>query len=874
MEIEAKLAIPNRRAYRALLHLRSLAGYELREAGSMRVHDQYVDTADGRLLAAGYACRLRSAEDGLLLTVKGLGGAEGAVHRRAHHEMRLPAWSSKPADWPDGDARDTVLELAAGAMLEPLVDLVQRRVFSDVMDGERLVGEFSLDAVRTEAGGRPASYHELEIELAEAGTEADLARLVEELIKVWDLAPEPRSKFERALELLRQSGSASQGLTPAERAALQDLSEKSGTPPARWAAVILAWDEGLPTRAIVARTGLSSGRVRYWVRTFRSERMAIFEQAAALQAGEEVELPQPAPTPAMPVGEVEPPQQAPAPAAPVAEAASRDEARPPAKVRTPKPKKRGGLPRVVDFCQEHGVDMDHAHFIESQALFLFDALRPVHKLPNKRRRLLRQAALLNTIGATTDSERPYRAGRDLILAQPLHDVSTADRLALACIVALGRNKVRPEREPTMAALEDAVRPQILPLTALLRIAEALDFSRSCSSAIQSLAEVTAERCVLTVDGPHAEMDALQAAGRVDLWDNLFGQELVFVAALPPVAAVENVVGRAPLPSGVQPAEATSPAAPPAAPILPDDPMAEAGRKVIYVHFTRMLANEAGTRLGEDPEALHDMRVATRRMRAAFALFEPYFEPKVMAPFAKGLRRTGRTLGAVRDLDVLLDKAVAYGAALPPENAGALEPLLVHWRTRREVARRQMLEYLDSPTYRRFADDFEVFLLSPGAGAVPPPADEIKPYQVRHLVPRLVLGRYEAVRAYEVVMPGAPLITHHMLRIDCKRLRYALEFFRGVLGTEAPALIKQVTAMQDLLGELQDAHVAEALLEEFLGHYRRKHKREPGSNIAGVQGYLEAQRAIQGQLLGQFPEPWAALIGPDFRRALVLTLAAL
>jgi CHAD domain-containing protein len=186
----------------------------------------------------------------------------------------------------------------------------------------------------------------------------------------------------------------------------------------------------------------------------------------------------------------------------------------------------------------------------------------------------------------------------------------------------------------------------------------------------------------------------------------------------------------------------------------------------------------------------------------------------------------------------------------------------------------MLEYLDGSNYRCFADEFEAFLLSPGAGALPPPTDEIKPYQVRHLVPRLVMGRYEAVRAYEVVMPGAPLTTYHMLRIDCKRLRYALEFFRSVLGPEAPALIKQVTAMQDLLGELQDAHVAEALLEEFLDHYRRKHKKEPEPPLEGIVGYLEAQRTVQGELLDRFPEPWAALVGPDFRRALGLTLAAL
>jgi CHAD domain-containing protein len=187
----------------------------------------------------------------------------------------------------------------------------------------------------------------------------------------------------------------------------------------------------------------------------------------------------------------------------------------------------------------------------------------------------------------------------------------------------------------------------------------------------------------------------------------------------------------------------------------------------------------------------------------------------------------------------------------------------------------MLDYLDSPYYRRFADGFEVFLLSPGAGAISPPADEIKPFQVRHVVPGLVLGRYEAVRAYEVVMPGAPLTTYHMLRIDCKRLRYALEFFRAVLGPEAPGLIKQVVGMQDLLGELQDAHVAELLLEDFLGEHRRKHKKQgPESRLVGVEGYLEAQRSVQAKLQGEFPEPWGLLIGPEFRRSLGMALAAL
>jgi CHAD domain-containing protein len=304
----------------------------------------------------------------------------------------------------------------------------------------------------------------------------------------------------------------------------------------------------------------------------------------------------------------------------------------------------------------------------------------------------------------------------------------------------------------------------------------------------------------------------------------------------------------------------------------------------------MLANEAGTRLGEDIEALHDMRVSTRRMRAAYRIFADYFSEKAIAPFNKGLRRTGAMLGAVRDLDVLLEKAQAWeiapaegpaDAPLSPASEGglqrsrSLEPLLADWRTRREVARRQMLEYLDSAAYRRFVTDFQAFLTSPGTGALPMEPGTPVPYQVRHVVPRLIFTRYEAVRAYEPIMDRAPLTTYHALRIDFKRFRYELEFFRDVLGPETPNLIKSTVSMQDLLGALQDAYVAEGLIGEFLAAQKAKRKkRYEGGALAGVEAYLAAQQGVQAELVTGFPAPWAEIIGPDFRRALALAVAEL
>ena len=96
-----------------------------------------------------------------------------------------------------------------------------------------------------------------------------------------------------------------------------------------------------------------------------------------------------------------------------------------------------------------------------------------------------------------------------------------------------------------------------------------------------------------------------------------------------------------------------------------------------------------------------------------------------------------------------------------------------------------------------------------------------------------------------------------------------------LGDEAPALIKQVTGMQDLLGELQDAHVAEALLDGFLRDHRKAARKRPAEiSLAGVEAYREFQLARQAELVAAFPAPWADVVGPDFRRKLALAVAAM
>ena len=224
-------------------------------------------------------------------------------------------------------------------------------------------------------------------------------------------------------------------------------------------------------------------------------------------------------------------------------------------------------------------------------------------------------------------------------------------------------------------------------------------------------------------------------------------------------------------------------------IKADDPLGAAGRKVLRMHLARMLQFEAGTRSGEDPEDLHKMRVATRRMRAAWRVFDGAYRPKVQRRYVKELRSIARVLGEVRDIDVLLADLESYIGQLPGPGREAVEPLRAAWRREREIARKRMLTKLDSRAYREFVDDYLDFTESPGAAEIMTPLG--RPSLVRDTAGSRILAAYEHVRAYETIITWADVSTLHALRIETKRLRYTMEYFSEVLPVPSRKLIAQI-----------------------------------------------------------------------------------
>jgi triphosphatase len=232
--------------------------------------------------------------------------------------------------------------------------------------------------------------------------------------------------------------------------------------------------------------------------------------------------------------------------------------------------------------------------------------------------------------------------------------------------------------------------------------------------------------------------------------------------------------------------------------------------VCWALHRTMRAYEPGTRVGLDPEQLHKMRVATRRLRTALRVFAPCFSGDAHERLGEEYRWLGRILGAVRDLDVQLlslsNHRRAFGAA-PRAGWTALERTL---RTRHDEARALLLAGLDDPRYLNLCSTAErVF------GSAPAVQTEAAQRPIAGIARRVLRKR---VRAFERAVSRFRA-THgaaeaHALRIVGKRLRYTGGFLAPLLGGHVRTRMGALRAFQDRLGDIQDMVAIGALAREL------------------------------------------------------------
>ncbi len=298
---------------------------------------------------------------------------------------------------------------------------------------------------------------------------------------------------------------------------------------------------------------------------------------------------------------------------------------------------------------------------------------------------------------------------------------------------------------------------------------------------------------------------------------------------------------------------------------PDAIFAEAGRGVLlgYLKKLRKYLPEA---VAGDTEAVHNARVATRRLRAGLKVMEEtVYEPEKIEKFRRKLRKIANSLSESRDSDVLLEHLDKYIASLPGEKLLGLDTFRQNIADKGEAEQRHMHKALDEKKTEKLLGKLEDFLSNSVGNLrhLTSSQNEAAPTLVRHFSGSIIWRRYEEVLAYETRLPAPPAVLHR-LRVACKHLRYTLEFFQDGLPGPSKALVQQITEAQDYLGKLQDHQVALEKIEQL-------EKDQPEN--AALQEYGKTREAERDQLLTNFTSGiWPNLNGADFRHKLATALA--
>ncbi len=274
---------------------------------------------------------------------------------------------------------------------------------------------------------------------------------------------------------------------------------------------------------------------------------------------------------------------------------------------------------------------------------------------------------------------------------------------------------------------------------------------------------------------------------------------------------------------------------------PDDPAGVAVKAALAAGTLRLIENDPATRLG-DEEGLHQMRVATRRLRSDLRTFSPLLDGAWADGLSHELQWLGGLLGAARDLDVQIAGLEATGADLGP----GLAPLFSRLRDRRAAARGELLAAIGDERYMNLLDRLVEAQREPLLG----PLAEMPAHEV--LPPHLARPWQKLERRASALRPDDPDAQYHEVRIRAKRVRYAAEALAPAMkgSSRVARLGARAAELQELLGGMQDAVVGEQEIKRVLGEVPRDAK------YGFAAGRLiEREQRVVAQARDAFPEAW-------------------
>lgn len=280
------------------------------------------------------------------------------------------------------------------------------------------------------------------------------------------------------------------------------------------------------------------------------------------------------------------------------------------------------------------------------------------------------------------------------------------------------------------------------------------------------------------------------------------------------------------------------------PSLPRDaPLGRLVQRAIASGVARLMRHDPGVRSGDDPEDVHQARVATRRLRSDLRTFREALDPGWVKATRDELRWLGRALGEVRDRDVLIERLRVDAASLPPPDQVAGHHLLSRLEGERARARQAALDALRSDRYLALVEELV-------RASHDPPPGELAARPARQVVRDPVRRTWRRLARGVASLPEEPDDGQlHRIRILAKRCRYAAEAVAPQAGKPAERMASAVSGVQTVLGDLHDSAVAQEWLRGAIGQ-------SPAQAVAAGQLIgIERQRAEA--LRQAWPRSWRA-----------------
>jgi CHAD domain-containing protein len=281
----------------------------------------------------------------------------------------------------------------------------------------------------------------------------------------------------------------------------------------------------------------------------------------------------------------------------------------------------------------------------------------------------------------------------------------------------------------------------------------------------------------------------------------------------------------------------------ALPVQPDSPAKDVIKHVLAESIASLLKHDPLVRTSGDPEAVHQARVATRKLRSHLRTFGPLLDPEWTEPLRSELGWLALGLGAVRDREVLFERLSERAKSLPASDLRSANSLLHILQVEIGTLRTKLMAELDS---LRYVDLLERLVVASQAPGALPDADE----PASKVLPPLAAGPWRRLRSAVNQLPETPTDPElHRIRILAKRARYAAEAVAPVAGKAADAFARAAAKLQTILGEHQDSVTAQAWLR--------------GARISGrrafVAGELIAMEHVAAEdARAKWPRVWKAL----------------